>query len=223
MNYLKSLTLATAIVIVLLWGCNKNPQKQPAKYTDFERGWSLYYYKKNDSALLVLNRYVEKPDDSLKKGVAYRYMGDIYWNTGDLDGAQENGARAIHTLEKSDTGNHTHTGYAYNLLGNISLDLKNYDEAINMYTNAMRFFKGDDFVLEVMNGKATAFQKKGSYTNAIAVYDSILVLKPAIQSLVARALDNKARTRWLQNPAYPVLPEFWLALKIRTDSQYNAG
>jgi len=208
---------------MLLWGCNKSPQKRPAKYTDFERGWSLYYYKKYDSALLMLNRYVENPDDSLKKGIAYRYIGDIYWKVGDLYGAEENGARAIYTLHKFDTGHRSHTGYAYNLLGNVSLDLKHYDEAINMYNNAINFFKGDGFIPEVMNGKATAFQKKGEYNNAIAVYDSILALKPANQSLEARVIDNKARTRWLQNPTYPVLREFWAALKIRTDSQYHEG
>jgi len=220
---LKLLTLATAIVIIILWGCNKNPQKQPEKYTDFERGWSFLYYKKQDSAFQMFTRYVENPDDSLKKGMAYRYMGDIQWKMGDLHGAQENGARATHTLDKLDKKHHTQIGYAYNLLGDVSLDLKHYDESINMYDNAINFLKSDDFMLEVMNGKATAFQKKGEYKNAIAVYDSILALKPADQSLVARVIDNKARTRWLQDPAYPVLPEFWLALKIRTDSQYHAG
>ena len=220
---MKLLTLTIAIVIIILWGCNKNPQKQPEKYTDFERGWSFLYYKKLDSAFQMFTRYVENPDDSLKKGMAYRYMGDIQWKMGDLHGAQENGAMAIHTLDKLDKKHRTQIGYAYNLLGDVSLDLKHYDEAIRMYNNAIPFFNGDDFMLEVMNGKATAFQKKGEYKTAIAVYDSILALKPADQSLVARVIDNKARTRWLQDPAYPVLPEFWLALKIRTDSQYHAG
>lgn len=209
--------------MILLGSCNKSPQKQPKKYTDFERGWSLYYYKKPDSAFQMFNRYVENPDDSLKKGIAYKYMGEINWKIGDLHGAEDNGFRAIYTLEKFDTGNLAHTGYTYNLLGDVSLDLKHYDEAINMYNKAMPFFKDDDFILEILNGKATAFQKKGAYTSAIAVYDSILALKPAKPSLVARAIDNRARTRWLQDPAYPVLPEFRLALKMRTDSQYHAG
>ncbi len=219
---MKLVTLATVIIIMLLWGCNKSPQKGPAKYTDFERGWSYLYYKKQDSAFQMFTRYVENPDDSLKKAVAYRYMGDMYWKIGDLHAAEENGARAIYTLVKFDTGQFTHTGYAYNLLGDVNLDLKQYDEAINMYNKAINVFTGDTR-MEVMNGKATVFQKKGAYKTAIAIYDSILALKPVNQSLVARAIDNRARTKWLQDPAYPVLSEFWLALKMRTDSQYHAG
>ncbi|MEI9956935.1 MAG: tetratricopeptide repeat protein [Ferruginibacter sp.] len=70
-------------------------------------------------------------------------------------------------------------GYTYNLLGNVSLDLKLYDEAISFYNNAMIFFKGKPYGLEVMNGKAIVFQKMENYNNAIAIFDSILASNPA--------------------------------------------
>jgi signal transduction histidine kinase len=87
----------------------------------------------------------------------------------------------------------------------------------------MRFSTDDSFPLELMNDKAVALQKKGAYNQAIAVYDSILLLKISNPSLFARVLDNRAVAKWRFNPSYPVLPEFWLALQIRTDSQYNRG
>lgn len=155
--------------------------------------------------------------------MAYRYMGDIQWGMGDHHGAQESATGVLKTLDTLEPKHHTELGYAYNLLGNASLDMKRYDEAIDMYDKAIRFLSGSNFMLEVMNGKATAYQKKGAYQNAIAVYDSILTLKPVSQALVARIIDNRARTKWLQDPSYPVLPEFWHALKIRTDSQYHTG
>jgi hypothetical protein len=87
----------------------------------------------------------------------------------------------------------------------------------------MRFSEGSDYVFEEMNGKALALQKKRNYTDAIAIYDSILALKPTELVFVARIIDNRARTKWLQDPSYPVLTDFHSALKIRTDSQVNAG
>src|SRR6185503_11428585 len=122
-----------------------------------------------------------------------------------LYGAQESLANAIKTLDPLSKENHTELRYTYNLLGNISLDLKLYDEALGYYDNAIFFARGTDYIPEVMNGKATAFQRKQSYRNAIAIYDSILVLKPGNQDLVARVIDNRARTKWLQSSAYPAL------------------
>ena len=76
---------------------------------------------------------------------------------------------------------------------------------------------------EVMNGKATALRKTGSYSAAIRIYDSLLATNLTDQSRLARIIDNRAITRWLQNGNYPALPELRAALKIRTDSQYIQG
>lgn len=198
-------------------------QNSVAKYTDYDHGYYFYCYQKWDSAFLMFNRYLNNPTDTLKKGKAYNYMGQMQWNAGDLYGAQQSLTGVITTLNPANEKHHEDLGYAYNLLGNVSLNLKLYDEAIGFYNKAIIFFKASNFGLEVVNGKATAFQKKGDYKNAIAIYDSILTLKPADQSLVARVIDNGARTRWLQDAAYPALPEFRSALKIRADSQYSLG
>lgn len=210
-------------ICILFFGFSSQAQQKTGNYTDYDHGYYYYYYEKWDSAFLFFNRYVNNPDDTLKKGMAYNFMGEMQWTIGDLYGAQENLFNAVKTLDPLNKEHRTIIGYAYNILGNVSLDLKQYDEAIGFYNNSLSFTKGTDYLLEVMNGKATAFQKKKSYTNAIAVYDSILSLKPADQSLVARIIDNKARTKWLSNPGYPALPELQTALKIRVDSQYNMG
>jgi tetratricopeptide (TPR) repeat protein len=202
-------------------GFSSQSQKKPGKYSDYDRGYYYYCYQKWDSAFLMFNRYVNNPDDTLEKGKAYNYMGEMQWYIGDLYGAQESLTGTIHTLNPLNKKHREDIGYAYNLLGNISLDLKLYDEAINFYNNAMIFLKGADYLLEIMNGKATAYQKKGSYYNAIALYDSILAQQPADQLLVARIIDNRARTKWLSDPGYPALPELQKALQIRVDSQYS--
>ena len=212
----------TVIFITLFCSCSLS-QKKAAKYTDYDRGYSNFYYHKADSAFLMFSRYIINPDDTLKKGKAYRYMGEMLLETGDLYGAQENLTAAIHTLDPQNKDHLEDLGFVYNTLGNVSSDLKRYDEAIELYNKAMTFIKTADYLGEPMNGKATAFQKKGNYRNAIAIYDSGLALKPVDQLLVARIIDNRAMTKLLQNPGYPAASEFWSAMKIRADSKYSIG
>lgn len=220
---MKSFNILSFIAIsLILAGCSLK-KKPSSSYTDYDRGIYFYSLGKSDSAFLMFTRYVNYPYDSLKKGTAYRYMGDILWEAGDLHGAEESATGAIRTLDTLNTNHRIELGYAYHLLANVYLDLQQYDEAINMYNKAKRFSNEPDFVIELMNGKAVALQKKREYNDAVTVYDSMLLLKPADQSLVARILDNRTKTKWLQNPAYPALPEFWHALKIRIDSQFNRG
>lgn len=208
---------------MLLWGCYNKTKKQPAKYTDYDFGNYLYNIGKLDSAFLVYNRYVNNADDKLKKGEAYRHMGEMLWATGDLHGAEENMASAIHALDPGNENHRAEIGYSYNALGNINLDMLHYDSAISYFNKAINISRGTDFIFQPMNGKATTQQKMKHYSEAIAIYDSIFIMKPADQELVARITDNRARTKWLKEPTYPALPEFWSALKIRSDSQYHSG
>lgn len=214
--------LSTAVFSILIIYMGKS-QKQQAKYTDYDRGYYFFYYKKWDSAFMVLNRYINDTKDTLTKGKAYNLMGDMLWKIGDLYGAQQSLTDAIRTLDIQNKIHQQQIGYAYNLLGNVSQDLKQYREAINFYDSAINIFKGEDYFPEVMNGKASALQKMRNYNAAVAIYDSALTLKPADQKLIARIIDNRAKTKWLQHPGYNALPEFWTALKIRIDSQFRQG
>jgi tetratricopeptide (TPR) repeat protein len=221
---LKSINhLLLTVVFTVLFCCSGASQKSLGKYTDYDHGYYFFWYEKWDSAFLMFNRYVNTPDDILKKGTAYKYMGEIQLKIGDLYGAQESLIDAINALDPLDEKHREVLGIAYNVLGNVSLNLQLYDEAINFYNRAINIVKGSNYELEVLNGKATALQKKGNYTGAIALYDSILTLKPGDRELAARMIDNRARTKWLQYHGYVALPEFQSALKIRTDSQYNQG
>lgn len=221
MKLSKGLLFATITVIVC--GCNTKKDNTHERYTDYDMGNWYNYQGKLDSAFLMYNNYVSNADDTLKKGTAYRYMADMQWEAGDLHGAEESATGAIRTLDSLNTKHHSELCFTYRLLGNVNVDLQHYDEAINMYNRAMRFSTDTSFPLELINDKAVALQKKGAYKKAMALYDSILRFNISNPSLLARVLDNRALTRWRFNPSYPVLPEFWLALQIRTDSQYSRG
>lgn len=223
-NFLKSLNaLFIALINIFFVGCNNTEESSHISSKYFKQGAIYYSENKPDSAFLMFTRYVTNADDSLKKGTAYRCMGDMQWEVGDLHAAEESATGAIRTLDPYNTAHRAELSYAYNLLGNVHVDLQHYDEAIAMYNMAMSFSTDSTFLADLMNGKAIALQKKGKYKDAVALYDSMLLLNPTDQSLSARIIDNRAKTKWLQDPGYPALPEFWLALKIRADSQYNRG
>jgi tetratricopeptide (TPR) repeat protein len=204
---------------------NSRSQKAPVKYTEYDHGIYFYWSRENklDSAFLMFNRYVNNADDTLKKGDAYKYMGEIQWKTGDPYDAQESLFGALNTLDSLNKEHRKVLRIVYNLLGNVYLDLKKYTDAIRFYNSAIDIARGSSYIPEPMNGKAMVLQKIGKYDDAIAVYDSILALKPGDQELVARVIDNGAKTKWLRDTGYLVLPEYRAALQIRVDSQYLAG
>lgn len=208
---------------IFLGGCNSKKNNSTDSNKIYNKANELYYYDKLDSAYLMYYEYVDNADDTFKKANSYRYMGDILWSTGDVHGAEEDATSAIQILDTSEEKNYTELGYVYNLLGNVRFELQQYDDAIVMFDIAKKFSKDTGFVLELLNNKALAFQKKKEYNFALAIYDSMLLLKPTDPSLVARVIDNRARTKWLLNPDQIVLPEFWQAMKIRIDSQGSRG
>lgn len=198
-------------------------QKNTEESSDYERGMDFLRSNKWDSAFLMLNRYVNTEDDILKKASAYNFIGLILWNMGDLYGAEQSLTYTIKTLDSTNEKHRENLGYGYYLLGNVNLDLKLYDNALNFYNDAIAFFRNSSFAFDILNGKATTLQKKRNYSDAISIYDSLLLLKPSDQEQVARIIDNRANTKWLQDPTYSALSEFKSALKIRIDSQYNRG
>ncbi|MCX6318699.1 MAG: tetratricopeptide repeat protein [Bacteroidetes bacterium] len=200
-----------------------NSQQAVQEYTDYDRGYYYRYYNKLDSAFLYFNRYVNNPSDTLKKGKAYNYMAEMQWSLGDPYGAQQSLVGTLSTLDSLNPNHRKEVAQAYNLLGNINVDLKLYDQSVSDYQHAVALFNGSDSVLEAMNGMAIALQKKGNYKGSIHIYDSIIALKPSDPLLLARIVDNRARTQWLADPSYQPLAEFHAALKIRVDSQYAPG
>ncbi|TWI78012.1 tetratricopeptide repeat protein [Lacibacter cauensis] len=211
------------ILSLVIWGCVVKNDKNYDSKIYYDKATYYYSLEKLDSAFLMFTLYVGNAGDSLKKGTAYRCMGDMLWEVGDLHAAEENATATIRALDPLNTAHHAELSYAYNLLGNVHVDMQQYDEAITMFKKAREFTDDSGFLADLVNGEAVALQKKGKYKAAVALYDSMLLRKPADQSLFARMIDNRAKTKWLQDHRYPALPEFWQALKIRTDSQYNRG
>lgn len=212
------------IAACLLVACDKDKKESAQGYTDLQWGLHHYYYsKKYDSAILMFSRAVSSSTDSLDKANANIFLGMLLRESGDFYAAQQSLTDALNVLDPDEPKHQASIISIYNELGNTSIDIKNYTEALNFYKNAQAIADHPASLLEIQNGRATALQKIGRYPEAIAIYDSILQKEPANMALLARAISNRARTKWLLNHNLPVLDEYWQALKIRLDSQYTAG
>jgi tetratricopeptide (TPR) repeat protein len=218
-----SLRLWLTTICITLFSLSSLSQKKAPRQTDFERGYNYWYAYKSDSALLFFDRYVNNADDSLKKGTAYKFIGEMQAEIGDYYGAQASLTNAIRILDPLNASYHPELAIVYNVLGNVSKDIKKYDEAQGFYNTALHFANGSEYRLEIMNGKAIALQKEGNYAGAIALYDALLKMQPEDPFLTARLIDNRAISKWQQDPGYNALPDLWRALKIRTEIKSNIG
>lgn len=198
-----------------LVACKQRPLITPVvKDPDYARAESLMY-KTNDSAFYYFNKVVGRSKDSLLVAMAYNNMAAIQSDAGDYFGSQESLLASLKFLNPHRENDHYCLSSDYNELGNTSLNLKNYEAAIEYYDLALKFGRNEDFKLVFLNAKALAYQKKKDFTRAITIYDSVLRLRVQDQKVYARLLSNRAKTKWLQNTAYQAAPELWTALAIR--------
>lgn len=209
---------------MLLWSCSDKSKISPGDYSDYDYGrYFMYTLKKYDSAYQKFKSYVNNPGDTFKKAQAYRHMGDIQWYLGDLYGAQQSLTNAENILDTTSVEHRKELSIVNNILGNVSLDMKVYDEALSFYEKAVKFDGGTNYLSEILNGKAVTYQRMKKYDYAIATYDSILKFKMDDNEGLVRVLHNRAHTKWLKDSSYPALPEYWSVLKLRLDSHYNSG
>ncbi len=222
--WLRRIIYAPVIIVAFLFvACDKKKKETVAEYGDLQWGAYHYYNKMYDSAMLRFSRVASSSTDSLDKANANIFVALLLRQAGDYYAAQQSLTAALRALDPDDPKHQVPIVSIYNELGNTSIDLKNYQEAVNFYNKGESVAKDPGHILEIQNGKATALQKMGRYREAIAIYDSILHIGPSSMATLARVISNRAKTRWLMNPELPVLDEYWQALKIRLDSQYHDG
>jgi tetratricopeptide (TPR) repeat protein len=222
--WLRRIIYAPFIIVAFLFvACDKDKKETAQEYTELQWGLHYYYANKFDSAILMFSRAASSSTDSLDKANANIFLAMLLRQAGDLYAAQQSLTAALRVLDPDEPQHQASLVSTYNELGNISIDLKNYQEAVNFYNTGEGIAKDPGHTLEILNGKATALQKMGRYREAIIIYDSILENGPSKMATLARVISNRAKTRWLMNPELPVLDEYWQALKIRLDSQYHDG
>lgn len=213
------LSLAIAAII----GCGRQPKPAPVITSDdYQRGASLLEIR-NDSAYYYFNKVVTTSKDSLQVALAYNNMAIIQNDAGDYYDAQETVLESLRLLHEERSNDQYCEMADYNVLGNISLNLKNYDAAIDYYGRAAALAKEEAARVVALNNKAVAYRKKGQYAPAIAIYESILPGSRRSNKEYARVVTNLATVRWMRDPSYLAAPELTMALQLRKQENDEWG
>ncbi|MGE7777781.1 tetratricopeptide repeat-containing sensor histidine kinase [Chitinophaga sp. NPDC101104] len=215
------------ILPILLGGifaCSSNQEApQPVSAPTLDKGVALFNID-NDSAFYYFNLVATTAgNDSLDVAMAYTYMGIIQAYEGDQYGGQESLLKSLAFLHEDKPEDYDCLSADYHELGNICLNLKDYDAALGYFQKAFKYIKhpGDEAIAN--NSIALIYQKKGDYDKAAALYKSLLTKSKDKSKEFARILSNYAKTKWLRDSTYPAGPELQYALHIRRDSNDTRG
>jgi tetratricopeptide (TPR) repeat protein len=211
------------ILIASLSACkNKQERLSVLRLPGFEKAESFFNVN-NDSAFYYFNLIATNSTDSLETATALTYMGIIQTYQGDYFGGQESYLRSLSYLNERKESHRYCLESNYNELGNNNLSLKNYNAAISYFDKALEFITSNDNQMIALNGKALAYQKKGAYKQADSLYNNIIGFIKNNPKEYARILSNQAKTRWLQDPGYPAIPDLLQALSIRESINDRRG
>lgn len=203
--------------------CSKQHKATAVVFSgDFKKGTS-FLDRQNDSAYYYFNKVATSSKDSLQIAVAYNYMARIQSDGGDYYGGQETLLESLRYLHENKDSDQYCLSSDVDALGSTSLNLKNYAAAITYYGRAIALMKNEKYRDIELNNKGFAYQKEGQYTQAIAIYESILPSSKWSKTLYPRVITNLAMARWLSDPGYRAAPELLMALQMRKAEHDNWG
>jgi len=209
--------------IATFCACKKEYAKAHLIMTpDYKKGVALLE-RRNDSAYYYFNRVATMSKDSLLVAMAYNNMAVIQNDEGDYYGAEDMALTSRRYLHEDRVRDQYTLVADYNVLGNSSLNLKNYDEAIDYYERAAALAKNETSKVIALNNKAVVYREKKQYGRAIALYESILAGSKGSKTEYARVVTNLAMVRWLQDTTYQAAPDFLMALALRKQQNDNWG
>lgn len=189
---------------------------------DYKKG--LYFLdRQNDSAYYYFNKVVTGSKDSLQIAIAYNSMAVIQSGEGDYFGSQETLLTSLRYLNEQREKDQYCLVSDYNELGSNSLNLKNYDAAIEYYDKALARTTDEGSRVIALNNKAFVYQEKGKYSQAAGIWEAILIQSKKDKKEYARVLCNLASMRWLKDPGYQAAPDLLKALHIRKEEKDEWG
>ncbi|UPZ34637.1 ATP-binding protein [Sphingobacterium sp. PCS056] len=169
---------------------------------------SFYYFNAAKQVFL-------EQGDSLHVAKCLINMAITQHEKADYFGAQETALQAIPFLDEHKTEHHTFLSMNYNVLGLASFYLKDYPRSIFFYEQAIKYSDNSENTLAYRNNLAVSLMDSKEFTEAQAIYASILKKTNKNSIEYARILANLARIKWKQDPTYPAVHEFLISLRIR--------
>ncbi len=201
-------------------------------------GWFNYQIQEDNNLAykyyLIALKYYDGIGNFKQKAVVLTNIATIQDDEKDYLGSEQNAIEALRILNGLDDYPDLNLDkyICQNLLGIVSLKLKNYEKSIEYHNQAYSVTKrldgGDYLGLESKNNIAIAYRDKGELDKALNIYEELLeqpeILKQDF-SFYALVIDNNAFTKFLKGDYdyYEVQREFKRALKISDsiDNQFT--
>jgi len=183
--------------------------KKAKKIEMLNPDFAFYYYN------LAKNTFLAK-NDSLGVARALANMAVIQSDRGDYFGAIETSLEANKFIKeeiKNDSIVKLVLASNYNNLGISSSNLKNFDSAISYYNSALKYVNIEENKFIYYNNIGDVLISQKNFPQAKKYLGLALASKDNIN--YARALNNLARAKFLENKNYNPLPELFKALEIR--------
>lgn len=161
---------------------------------------SLYKEKHLDvlNDMYQAQRYYLLAGDSVSAGKRLVELGIAQKRLGDLPESQNSQIRALSLLKNS--GDSIYLSRIYNNLAITYRQLKDPDEAIDEYSNALKFAISRKDSLSIFNNIANAYLEKKDYSQSLKILDSILPFALE-KGTINRIKDNYYFALWLDHKA----------------------
>lgn len=215
------------ITLLIFYSCKEEQKEdkiyQPKKY--YEKAKEFANKSSSDSAFyyfnLAKNDYLNSYD-STGAGKSLVNMAIIQHNNGDYYGSIETSLEANKLLKNENDSIVKSTLAAnYNNMAISSSFLKNYNESVDFYKKALQFSNDNKNRYIYSNNIGDAFILLGKYTEAKKYLKIALLTKDSL--IYAKALNNIARAKFLEDKNYNPLPELYKALYIRKNNKDLSG
>jgi len=222
---LRYLSLYISLLFIFL-SCTRIESDKDNQLKNSQKEGDLYYNKakafvdirQSDSSYLYFNKarqiYLEI-NDSLSVAKSIINMAITQGEEGDYFGSQETSLQALDYLDKKNIKHHFYLSINYNNLGAVTDYLKDYDQAISFYKQAINFSTDSANRRIYENNLALSYQYAKRYDDALAIFEHIFKQVQPKDAEYPRILTNLAKTRWLKNHEYPANIDFLKAMKIR--------
>lgn len=222
---MKQLIFITFLML-FLFSCKKdNPSTfstnifhEKAKQLLKTNSRSAYYYFNVSKNTFLENK------DSLGAARALANMAVIQTNIGDYYGSIETSLESnklIKRQNKDDTLVKSVLASNYNNLAIAFSNLKNYDSSVSYYHKALKVVTDEENRLIYYNNIGDVLIRQKKLPEAKEYLKKAMAAK--IDSNYARALNNLAKAKFLENKNYDPLPELFKALEIRKRIKNSLG
>ena len=147
-----------------------NPDAEYADQIYFKKGEIFYSTGDYESAIISYSDFIQKYPRSTLVQNAYYWIGKSAFNMNKLDIALENFSRAKNMSIKSEVGISSVIE-----MGRLYFEQKKYDDAINVYDEALKAISDREGIPELLYQKALAQIEKTDLTGAYGTFNEIIM------------------------------------------------